>query len=84
MFQPELGQLADEWDVLHSFQKEYGEELFNETLDSQALGARYFYQEWTGVSELRKALLDGKCMFQITGLIVNLLNSVLKCVLCCW
>lgn len=74
MFQPELGQLADEWDVLHGVLKEYGEELFNERLNLQALGARYFYKEWTGVRKIRKALAEGKCIFQITGLIVNLLN----------
>jgi hypothetical protein len=80
MFQPELGQPRDEWDIKHNVLKEYGEELFDLELDKHSLDARYFYSQWGSkpeshcVRELLEELQKGLCTFKTTGLIVNLMN----------
>jgi len=74
IFQPELGKRHDEWDIFHSFLKEYGEELYSEELDRKRRDARYFYKEWKGVAALLEAMDQGRCSFAITGLVINLLN----------
>jgi hypothetical protein len=74
MFQPELGDPYAEWDVLHNVFKEYGEELFSMVLNKKAIDPRYFYEEWPCVANLRKALKEGKAVFSLTGLVINLLN----------
>lgn len=74
MFQPQLGGVNDEWNVKHNVLREYGEELFNLELEKNAWPPNYFYESWPPVSELRKAIDEGKCNFFVTGFVVDLLN----------
>jgi hypothetical protein len=74
MLQPELGHPREEWDLRHGFLKEYGEELFSEELDGGRRDPAYFLTEWPAVRALLRALDDGRCTFQTTGLVVNLCN----------
>jgi hypothetical protein len=74
MFQPELGRFDREWNIQHGVLKEYGEELFDNELDTAMLDPQYFYQEWAGVRALRRGLDKGVCSLHVTGLVVNLYN----------
>ncbi|RLA41299.1 MAG: hypothetical protein DRR42_24820, partial [Gammaproteobacteria bacterium] len=74
MFQPELGEPRNEWNVLHNVLKEYGEELYNNAIDRSASDWKYFYRDWHGVAWLLEGLELGHCEFQITGLVLNMLN----------
>lgn len=74
MFQPQLGGVNEEWDVKHNVLREYGEELFSLKLEKNAWPPNYFFEAWPPVSELRKAINEGKCEFFVTGLVVDLLN----------
>jgi hypothetical protein len=74
MLQPEFGDPETEWSVYHGFLKEYGEELFGETIQPGAGRADDFYSEWPAVSSLLRAIDAGRSEFHVTGLVVNALN----------
>jgi hypothetical protein len=74
MFQPATGYLDEEFSVIHNFEREYLEELFNRPEPEETEGDwQYFYGD-SRLRYLRSLIATGKAALLFTGLAVNLLN----------
>jgi hypothetical protein len=74
MFQPATSYLDEEFSVVHNFEREYLEELFNRAEPEESEGDwQYFYGD-SRLRYLRSLIANGNATLLFTGLAVNLLN----------
>jgi hypothetical protein len=76
MFQPSVGQLRDEYSILHCVLREYLEELFSssEAQSSPAAISHEFFYRDPNIQLLRRFLDSGEAALYLTGFVVNALN----------
>jgi hypothetical protein len=81
MFQPVRKEwIQDEWSVTHQMYREFLEELFDmkELEDPEKYGKKRVFPYWfysdPNLLRLKKMLKEGRALFHLTGVAVNLLN----------